>query len=379
MSTLVASAMSAFDHGLSSGVTVASVLPAGVRLEFPWALALLVIPFVMLLIRPRRKPAAVFPIEPMNARLPRSLRQRLLWLPRLARVAAVTLIILAIARPQLGEGKVLTSSDAVAIQLVVDRSGSMGLPMELDGRELSRLDVVKSVLRSFLLGDGKGMTGRASDLIGLVQFARYADTSCPLVRDHKALQQLVDSVPLARQRYEDGTAIGDGLALAAARLRTAEQDLQSRHSELSKEDFRIKSKVIILLTDGDNNAGEHDPLESAKLAADWGIKVYTIGIGSDAYQIMHTPFGDQRIPIRADVDEKTLNRIAETTGGRYFRARDGQALQDVYSEIDRLEKTSVKTLSFMDYKELFMPLAAAAAVFLAVELMLAGTLLRRTP
>jgi Ca-activated chloride channel family protein len=332
----------------------------------------------MLILRVRKRPALVLPTESIAARLPKSLRQRLLWLPGILLALSVGSAIVALARPQLGEGKVLTSTDAVAIQLVVDRSGSMALPMAMDGQDLSRLDVVKRVVRDFLLGDGKGLVGRPADLIGLVQFAGYADTACPMVRDHKALAQLVDAVPLA-QRFEDGTAIGDGLALAAARLRTAEQDLQARHTELAAEDFRIKSKIIVLLTDGDNNRGKYDPLEAAKLAGSWGIKVYTIGIGGDSYQIMRTPFGDQRMPVRADVDEKSLKAIADATGGRYYKAEDGRALRDIYADIDRLEKSTVKTIDFTDYTELFSPIALVSACLLGLRGLLAATWLRRSP
>lgn len=352
-------------------------LPPNLHWASPWALALLVVPVALLLIRVRR-PAVVLPTAEMAAQLPRSVRQRLLWVPRWLLALAMLAGIVALARPQLGEGKVLTSTDAVAIQLLVDRSGSMALPMPMDGQEMSRLDVVKRVVRDFLQGDGKGLAGRPADLIGLVQFAGYADTACPMVRDHKALAQLVDAVPLA-QRFEDGTAIGDGLALASARLRTAEQDLKSRHTELADEDFRIKSKVIVLLTDGDNNRGRYDPVEAAKLAAQWGIKVYTIGIGSDSYQVMRTPFGDQRIPVRSDVDERTLNAIADATGGKYYRAEDGRALRDIYSDIDRLEKSTVKTIDFTDYTELFAPVAMASVCLLGLRGLLGATWLRRSP
>jgi Ca-activated chloride channel family protein len=354
-------------------------LPANLHWGAPWALALLVLPLALLILRVRRRPALTLPTESIATRLPKSFRQRLLWLPRFLLALSMAAAIVAFARPQLGEGKVLTSTDAVAIQLLVDRSGSMGLAMPIEGQELSRLDIVKRVVRDFLLGDGKGLAGRPADLIGLVQFAGYADTACPMVRDHRALAQLVDAVSLA-QRFEDGTAIGDGLALGAARLHTAEDDLKARHTELADEDFRIKSKIMILLTDGDNNRGKYDPLEAAKLAAQWGIKVYTIGIGGDSYQIIHNPFfGDQRVPVRADVDEKTLKAIADATGGKYYRAEDGKALRDIYSDIDRLEKSTVKTVDFTDYTELFAPIAMASIGLLALRGLLMSTWLRRSP
>ena len=357
-------------------------LPANLHFGSPWAFALLILPILLLFFRIYRLPAVSLPSQAVAARLPKSFRQYLLWLPRVLLLLAMAAATIALARPQLGEGKVLTSTDAVAIQLVVDRSGSMALPMSMDGQEMARLDVVKRVVRDFLLGDGKALAGRPADIIGLVQFARYADTACPMVRDHKAVVMLVDAIHTANQRFEDGTSIGDGLALAAARLHTAEQDLQARHDELktaAPDDFRIKSKVIVLLTDGDNNAGTHDPIEAAKLASQWGIKVYTIGLGGDTYMIQRSPFGDMKIPVRGDVDAKTLKAIAEATGGKFFAAQDGAALRNIYAEIDRLEKSNIKTIDYTDYTELFTPVAFASLGLLALHTLLGATWLRRTP
>jgi Ca-activated chloride channel family protein len=351
--------------------------PANLRWETPWALGLLVVPIILLLVARRRR-AAVLPMHRGEGRrLPRSLRQRLLWLPPTLRTLGLGLLILALARPQAGEGKSLKSTEAVAIQIVVDRSISMSWGMEMGGRSVSRLECVKKVLREFLLGDGRDLGGRESDLIGLVSFSGFATTVCPLVRDHRTLEQLVQTLQPASQRFEQGTAIGDGLALGAARLRTAEQDLKSRHTELAGEDFRIKSKVVILLTDGDNNRGQTSPEEAARMAAEWGVKVYTIGIGAGGYEEVPTPFGLQRQP--SSVDEGLLRSIASATGGRYFRATDGEALRDIYREIDRLEKSDVKTVDYTDYRELFQGVALAGAAALALELVLSLTLLRRWP
>ncbi len=358
------------------------ILPSNLHIAAPWAFALLLVPIILLFIRVRKLPAVSLPTHSIAAGLPKSLRQRLLWLPRFLLLLAMVAATLALARPQLGEGKVLTSTDAVAIQLVVDRSGSMALPITADGEEISRLDAVKRVVRDFLLGDGKSLAGRPADIIGLVQFAKYADTACPMVRDHKAVVSLVEAIRTAAQRFEDGTSIGDGLALAAARLHTAEQDLQARHDELktaAPDDFRIKSKIIVLLTDGDNNAGTHDPLEAAKLAAQWGIKVYTIGLGGDTYMLQRGPFGDMKIPVRGDVDAKTLKAIADATGGKFFSAQDGGALRNIYTEIDRLEKSNIKTIDYTDYTELFAPIAYTSLALLGLHVLFSATWLRRTP
>ncbi|MBX3386058.1 MAG: VWA domain-containing protein [Phycisphaeraceae bacterium] len=328
-------------------------------------------------------PSPVLPTLASLPAMPVTLRQRLLPLLGVLRVLAMLLLVAALARPQMGLGRVRTSTDAVAIQLVVDRSGSMRHRMQIDGQLLTRLDVVQRVLREFLIGDGKSLTGRPADLIGLVTFARFAETACPLVRDPRALADLVDSIRPAVQQFEDGTAVGDALALAAARLRQAEQEVSARDASGEPNDegrLRIKSKVIVLLTDGENNAGERMPLEAAELAREWGIRVYTIGIGAGApaYVVRRDPLGgEQLVPMAAGIDESELEEIARLTGGRYFRAQDGDALRSIYGEIDRLERTTVRTTEFVDYAERFAPLAIAAAALIALELALASTVLRR--
>ncbi len=363
-----------------------SVLSA--RWETPWALGVLplcLVAWVLLRTLSRRAPAGGLSAVSNIASLPRTLRQRLVWFPVAARWAGLALLAVGLARPQLGVGRVETSAEAVAIQLVVDRSGSMNQYMEVDGALQSRIDAVKRVLSDFLLGDGKELSGRPSDLVGLVTFARFAETSCPLVRDPRTLTQLVQAIETAQARYEDGTAIGDGLALAAARLKRAEDELKNRQRRgerggSGQDALTIKSKVIILLTDGDNNAGEADPIEAARLAAEWGIKVYTIGIGAggDSFQVVRTPLGEQRVRVPSNVDESVLQRIAELTGGVYHRAQDGAALRQVYAEIDRLEKSSVTTLEYTDWQEKFVFPASAGGVLISLSLLLGSTWLRRT-
>lgn len=349
----------------------------------PWAFVLLVLPIVLVvlpLVMRRRATGVVLPLPNESEQLPRSFRQHMFWIPPVLRFVAMILAVVALARPQIGEGRVVSSTDAVALQLVVDRSGSMGLPIEIDGRETTRLTAVKQVLKDFLLGNGKDLPGRPNDIIGLVQFAGFADTAAPLIRDHVALQELVESIPLARFTFEDGTAIGDGLALAAARLRTAEQDLKSRSRDTGGEDIRIRSKAIILLTDGDNNRGERDPQESAKLAGEWGIKIYAIGIGSNSYRVIDSPlFGRQRVPVQSDLNENLLRAIAESSGGKYWIASDGKTLREIYAEIDRLEKSRIQTVDYTDYRELFAAPALAALALLGVQMLLGATLLRRWP
>lgn len=354
--------------------------PVGTQLATPAALLLLVLPITILVLELRRRPRTA-PLSSLNAAagVPGSWRTRLLWAVPVLRFLGFTALIIALARPQQGIGRMETSTEAIAIELVVDRSGSMAQEMILDGSSLSRIDVVKRVLRDFLVGNNKGLAGRESDLIGLVSFAGYAETVCPPVRDARTLAQLVDSIQLPQYQFEQGTAIGEGLSLAAARLRTAEQDLKNRTDAKQYEQLRIKSKVVILLTDGANNRGEHTPEEATKLAKDWGIKVYTIGIGAgtDSYQVMRSPFGDQRIRVPSDCDEPLLQTIADTTGGVYRRAQDGNALRQICEEIDKLEKTTVKTVEYVDYSEHFQGFAAGGAALLALGTLLGSSILRR--
>jgi len=180
-----------------------------------------------------------------------------------------------------------------------------------------------------------------------------------------------------RRRAEDGTAIGEALALGAARLRKAEEEVRRRSGSAS-DDFEIRGKIIILLTDGANNAGAIDPLEAARLAGEWGIRIYAIGIGEDRASALGGLFNDLRMRL-GGVDERTLEGIAEATGGAFYRATDGASLREVYREIDRLEKSRIETVEFTNIDERFAPFAAAAACLLAMEVFLTCTLLRRLP
>lgn len=361
-----------------------AIWPAGMQFGSPWALWLLVIPPLLLTLRMWRRPrfARLSAIDPAWT-VPATLRSRMLWIPPAAGCLGLCLLVVALARPRIGAGRVERSTEAVAIQLVVDRSGSMRQGMSLDGVAMSRLDVVKKVVREFLLGDatnashksGGELRGRHSDLIGLVTFAALAETVCPLVRDPAALVQLTDTVTMEQMQQLSGTSVGGGLSLAAARLQTAEQDLKARAKGGRGEDLKLKSKIIILLTDGADNVNNPPPLEAAKLAADWGIKVYTIGIGAGyEYDQGMSIFGRRG----GDVDEDSLQKIADMTGGIYRRAQDGEALRKVYAEIDSLEKTTVDTIEYLDFTEQFPPFAAGGAALAALGAVLGATVLRRT-
>lgn len=351
------------------------------RFETSWAFALLLlIPLLLYLCRRRAgRPGLRFSSTDHAQHVGRSFRQRLMLLPRVLRGVALALIILCIARPQQGKERIRDVSKGIAIEMVVDHSGSMGAEMELAGERLTRLDVVKRVFQEFVLGNKKGLEGRPNDLIGMVAFARYADTICPLTLGHGALSRFLESIQLVKLRSEDGTAIGDALALAAARLKTAEETL-ARQTQDKDRQYKIKSKIIILLTDGQHNAGKRSPFEAAAIAKQWGIKIYTIGIGGDeAVQRIQTPLGAYVLPIGPGVDEDTLRAIADETGGVYRRATDAESLREIYKEIDAMERSEIESVRFLDYKELFPPLALMALMLLVVETTLTNTVFRKIP
>ncbi len=353
--------------------------------EAPWAIALLaLVPAVLLLRRRRGRRAALpFGATARAAAAGASLRQRLAWMPAALRIAALMLLIVALARPQSGVGQTRTVARGVAIMAVVDRSYSMTQPMAYDGAQLSRLEVVQRVFREFVEGNGAELDGRPEDMIGLVQFAGFAETACPLVRIHSTLVDVVERIPLApTSGFEAGTRIGEGLGLAAARLREAEADLAGREALVTDAadapagdpDFEITSKIIILLSDGEETTRPGDgrmlATEAAELCRAWGIKIYCIGIGGpdEGRGLLRRGMG---------FDEGLLRFLAAETGGIYRRAADAEALRAVYREIDELEKTEIESFEFTAYEELFAWPAGAAAALLALEALLATLLLRR--
>ncbi len=338
-------------------------------------LLVLIPPLIFLRLRQRRA-ALRFSSTQELYRAGSSLRQQLLSVPAIFRVVALLLLVIALARPQFGVEHVVDVSEGIAIEMVVDRSTSMGEEMSYQGATLTRLDMVKRVFRDFVLGDKKDLPGRPNDLIGMVSFARYADTVCPLTLSHDTLTDFLDTVDLARDRSEDGTAIGDGVALAAARLHTAEETL-ARESKAERR-YNIRSKVIILLTDGRNNAGNRSVEEAAALAADWGIKIYAIGVGGRGLSTFQTIFGNFNLAGPA-VDQQSLGVLAKKTGGIFRMADDAESLRAVYQEIDQLEKSKFDVVRYVDYSERFMPYALGALILIGLEIVLAGTLLRTAP
>ncbi len=279
---------------------------------------------------------------------------RLHRLPAALRLTALAFLVVAFARPQSGfdEEEVLTRG--IDIVLALDNSTSMAAE---DFRPKNRLAVAREAVAAFI-------QGRRTDRIGLVVFAGRGYTACPLTLDYDVLLEVLSGVDLAVR--DEGTAIGIGLAMALNRLRSGGG----------------VSKVIVLLTDGRNNRGEIDPSTAAALARTLGIRVYTIGVGTRGeapYPVEDPVFGKRYIYLRADMDEDSLRGIAESTGGRYFRATDRESLQEIFGAIDALEKTEVKVKHYTHYTELFPYLAWPAAAVFLLELGLAATWLRRLP
>ena len=292
-----------------------------------------------------------FPSFEMLSGERRTLRERLAYLPEIFLLLAFLFFVIALARPQRGFSEVKQITNGIAVEMVVDRSGSMGAQVD---NSSNRLDAVKKIFKGFV-------AGRPDDLIGLISFARYADTHAPLTLAHDVLPRFIDTISLVSVESEDGTAIGDALALGAARLHTAKEE----------EGYEIKSRVLILLTDGVNNAGRRTPDEAADLAAGWGIKVYAIGFSQP------TMIGQLLGTGRFNVDEDSLKSIAEKTGGKYFRAGDEKSLEAVFKEIDNLETSEVEAYSYKQYREAFMPFALIGLAFLLLYGILSATVFRR--
>ena len=362
------------------------------ELYSPWVLLLLLLlPALAYLKLHRRTPATVrFPSLSDIRQCPVSLRQRFRPLLSIARFVCIALLITALARPRKGTVLSEICTEGVAIEVVADRSGSMQAEMDYFGEKLNRFEVVKKVFSDFIAGNKKNLAGRSGDLIGLITFARFADTSCPLVLSHNVLLEFLKKTEIVRIRSEDGTGIGDAIALAAARLKKAEEEIHQRKARLiesgeqnadeQESGFNIKSKVIILLTDGINNAGRYDPLQAAELAQKWGIKIYSIGIGSaQAYTTIQTPLGTYKMPTGQNLDERLLKAVAERTGGFYGRADDAETLHQIVKKINELEKTEVKSIQYAQYSERFGPWTLGVLLMLVLEILCRCTVFRKIP
>ncbi len=325
--------------------------------ECLWLLALL--PLLALW---RGRKGRVAAIEYSNVEIARTVaretRSRPARWSTLLRLLVATLLILGLARPQYGRGRAEVQASGVDLMLAVDVSGSMeALDFTLDGQPANRLDCVKAVVAKFI-------EARPNDRIGLVAFAGAPYLVSPLTLDHEWLQQNLERVRIGL--VEDSTAIGSALATSVNRLR----------------DQPSKSKLVVLLTDGMNNAGTVAPQTAAEAAKAMGVKVYTIGAGAqgEAPVPVKDQFGNQRIVMaKVDVDEAALQKIAAETGGKFFRATDTDSLQKIYAEIDRMEKTTHAVKKFAKYQELFALAVVPGLMLLGLTLGLDQTRFRRLP
>lgn len=288
---------------------------------------------------------------------PRSYKEYLLHVPFLLRVVAFIMLVLVIARPQTTDNWQNTEIEGIDIMMAVDVSTSM-LAQDL---KPNRIEAAKTVASEFI-------NGRPNDNIGLTIFAGESFTQCPLTIDHAVLLNLfreIDCSIAQRGMIEDGTAIGMGIANAVSRLK----------------DSKAKSKVVILLTDGSNNRGDISPLTAAEIAKSFGVRVYTVGVGTNgtAPYPVQTAMGTQYLNQPVEIDEATLTQIASTSGGNYFRAKDEAELRQIYAEIDKLEKTKLNVKEFSKREEEYALFAWIALACVLLEVLLRNSVLKRIP
>ena len=293
----------------------------------------------------------------MRISMRQSWRMRIVNLPMVLRCATFVLIVIILARPQTHNAWDKKSVEGIDIMLAMDVSTSM---LAEDLRP-NRIEAAKEVAAEFI-------SGRPDDNIGLTIFAGEAFTQCPMTSDHTSLLNLLQNVRTdiaARGLIQDGTAVGMGLANAVSRLKAS----------------KAKSKVVILLTDGSNNMGDLSPMTSAQIAKGLGIRVYTIGVGTNkvARYPMPVAGGVQYVNIPVEIDTKTLREIAATTQGNFYRATNNAELKNIYKDIDKLEKTKMNVKKFSKRYEAYQPFAVAAIICLLLEILLRTTVLRRIP
>ncbi len=292
-------------------------------------------------------------------------RTRFAWLPDAMLGLAVISLAIALAGPRAGDKSSRVRRDGIAIMMAVDVSGSMrALDLSAKNRELTRLDAVKEVFEKFVVG-GRGLDGRPDDAIGLVAFARYADTRSPLTLDHGNLATAARQLDFAGQD-EDGTAIGAGLELAVTRL-----------AEFKPTDKSV-GRIVILLTDGESNFHDIDEDTAIEDAVKAGVKVYTIGAGTNGIAPVRTQRGDL-MQVQVSIDETTLRKIADKTGGQYFRATDNASLGKIYGQIAELETTTIEQDQFTEYRQHYALFVVLAMLLVISAFTLRGTVLRRLP
>ena len=315
-----------------------------------WLLLLVPLAIVWYILRHKKQEASLqFSDLKGFAQLPKPWKAYLRHLLFAMKMAALALLIVALARPQSSSTNSTSNIEGIDIVMAMDVSGSM-LARDL---KPDRLTAAKRVASDFV-------NDRPGDRMGLVIFSGESFTQVPLTTDHGVMLNML--AEMKNGLLEDGTAIGDGLATAISRLKDSE----------------AISKVVILLTDGMNNAGSVDPYTAAEIAKLYGIRVYTIGVGSygTAPFPVQTPFGTQIQQMKVDIDEKLLTTIANSTGGKYFRATSNQKLDEVYQEIDKLERSKIEVTEFRRLHEEFYPLVAWALALLLLEFLMRKTIFR---
>ena len=260
-----------------------SAIAGSFRFESPWVLLLLLlIPLFIWRAGGQRSAAFRFPQVTLAGKAGRTWRVRFRNLPLALRTIALVFVVLALARPQQGREAVKETGSGIAIETALDFSSSMGEKFESRDGRTTRFEAAKKILRAFIVGDGKDLKGRPGDLTGIVAFAGRAYTVCPLTLSHEVTERFIDEMKIAQNSEEDGTGLGDGLALAAARVAVAggqSRSLPENANPGAGIKSGIKSKIVILITDGNNNLGSRTPEQAARLAKMWGVKVYTIGVG----------------------------------------------------------------------------------------------------
>lgn len=321
-------------------------------------LIVFLVPILVWTAAQRRQSSLRFPSADLVSLLPKTWKVRFSKVPFYFRLLALVLFVIALAGPRSVLEEISHQTEGVDIILAIDASGSMAAEdFMLSGRRYNRLEVVKDVVKEFI-------DARRSDRLALVVFAGLAYTVSPLTMDYAWLKTNLDRVSL--NMMEDGTAIGSAISVSLSRLKKSE----------------AKSKLVVLLTDGVNNRGKVDPLSAAKAAQALGVKIYTIGAGTNG----SAPYpvkdiwgrkGYQNVPV--EIDEQILKTIADTTSGRYFRATDTDSLRQVYREIDRLEKTKIEETGYRDYKELFGYFLGTGLLLLLAAVVLENTLFLKLP
>ncbi len=316
------------------------------RFESPWFLVLIALIPLLKFLQIQYSKTSYILYSSTKLIEAHQVRQWYRWLP--LRELALLFLILALARPQSGRSLIEVVSEGVDIMLAVDTSGSMqALDLKVDGERVTRLDAVKVAVEVFI-------NNRTHDRLGLAVFGEEAFTHAPLTRDHNVLKELLKQafIGMAGQK----TAIGSAIVISAKRLK----------------DLDAKERVMILLTDGENTAGQVTPLQAAKAAKELGIRIYTIGIGSEGRAPIKVPglFGEEIRYVNVRLDEKLLYDIAQETGGQYFRVNSTEELNKVYLAIDELEKTEAKTREYHEYQEQFHVFLWVALAFFVLEVLL---------